>query len=169
MQPLKVILHHDLAADNAVGHCSKSLLPVPDPDGRREAATAMLARAVHQSLDLALGEVAPALLTPFLHSLGRNAAWNASRSMQGRTRLRAVRHEAAARASRCACALPPGVGGTFRIQIFIQPSSPEICSEIIPGGEEGCRRGNGVACFWATSLDKIIGAVTAIVSYRPSR
>jgi hypothetical protein len=32
VQPLKVILHHDLAADNAVGHCRKSLLPVPDPD-----------------------------------------------------------------------------------------------------------------------------------------
>src|SRR5262249_4690878 len=28
-------------------------------------------------------------------------------------------------------------------------------------------RGNGVACFWATSLEKIIGGVTAIVSYRP--
>ena len=58
MQPLKVILHHDLAADNAVGHCRKSLLPVPDPDGRREAAAAMLARAVHQPLNLALGEIA---------------------------------------------------------------------------------------------------------------
>src|SRR5262245_22051922 len=28
-------------------------------------------------------------------------------------------------------------------------------------------RGNGVACFWATSLEEIIGGVTAIVSYRP--
>jgi hypothetical protein len=27
-------------------------------------------------------------------------------------------------------------------------------------------RGNGVACFWATSLEEIIGGVTAIVSYR---
>ena len=26
--------------------------------------------------------------------------------------------------------------------------------------------GNGVACFWATSLEEIIGGVTAIVSYR---
>ena len=29
------------------------------------------------------------------------------------------------------------------------------------------RRGNGVACFWATSVEKIIGGVLAIVSYRP--
>src|SRR5262245_23322113 len=28
-------------------------------------------------------------------------------------------------------------------------------------------RGNGVACFWATSLEEIIGGVIAIVSYRP--
>jgi len=26
---------------------------------------------------------------------------------------------------------------------------------------------SGVACFWATSLEEIIGGVTAIVSYRP--
>src|SRR5262245_49132942 len=44
-------------------------------------------------------------------------------------------HEAA-RASRCACALPPGVGGTFRIQIFIQTPSPEIWRKTISGGEE---------------------------------
>src|SRR5262249_2398785 len=28
-------------------------------------------------------------------------------------------------------------------------------------------RGNGVACFWATSLEKIFGGVIAIVSFRP--
>ena len=28
-------------------------------------------------------------------------------------------------------------------------------------------RGNGVACFWATSLEKIIGGVIAIISFRP--
>src|SRR6516164_3283118 len=28
-------------------------------------------------------------------------------------------------------------------------------------------RGNGVACFWATSLEKIFGGVTAIISFRP--
>jgi len=29
-------------------------------------------------------------------------------------------------------------------------------------------RGNGVACFWATSLEEIIGGVIAIISFRPS-
>src|SRR5262249_57984656 len=28
-------------------------------------------------------------------------------------------------------------------------------------------RGNGVACFWATSLEEIIGGVIAIISFRP--
>src|SRR5262245_10202359 len=28
-------------------------------------------------------------------------------------------------------------------------------------------RGNGVACFWATSLEKIIGGVIAVISFRP--
>src|SRR5215468_5454110 len=28
-------------------------------------------------------------------------------------------------------------------------------------------RGNGVACFWATSLEKIFGGVIAIISLRP--
>ena len=27
-------------------------------------------------------------------------------------------------------------------------------------------RGNGVACFWVTSLEEIIGGVTAIISFR---
>src|SRR5262249_39560902 len=30
-------------------------------------------------------------------------------------------------------------------------------------------RGNGVACFWATSLEKIFGGVIAIISFRPRR
>jgi len=28
-------------------------------------------------------------------------------------------------------------------------------------------RGNGVACFWATSLEKIFGGVIAMISFRP--
>src|SRR5262249_35414130 len=52
-------------------------------------------------------------------------------------------HEAAERAARptsfCLAAGPlygtPG-GGTFRFQIFIQASSPEICRKTIFGGEE---------------------------------
>src|SRR5262245_39067091 len=47
-----------------------------------------------------------------------------------------VRHEAAARAARLACAEGPPVGGTFQFQIFIQTPSPEIWSETISGGEE---------------------------------
>src|SRR5262245_37615041 len=59
-------------------------------------------------------------------------------SHAGRRRLGAgVGHEAAARASRCACLCPRGGGGTFRIQIFIQTPSPEIWSEMISGSEEG--------------------------------
>ena len=50
--------------------------------------------------------------TCFLHSLERRMERIVIDA--GRTRLRAgVRHEAAARASRCACALPPGLGGLF--------------------------------------------------------
>ena len=69
----------------------------------------------------------------------------------GRRRLGAgVRHEAAARASRCASLCPRG--GTFRIQIFIQPSSPEIGVNYFWSGRLLVR--NGVACFWATSFRK---------------
>src|SRR5262252_1594403 len=60
----------------------------------------------------------------------------------------------------------PPVGGTFWFQIFIQAPSPEIWSETISGGEE-VLAGKGVACFWATSLEKIIGGVIAIISSRP--
>src|SRR5215472_5969763 len=53
-----------------------------------------------------------------------------------------VRHEAAARAARLACAEVPPVGGTFQFQIFIQTPSLDIWSETIsgeggPGGEMG--------------------------------
>src|SRR5262249_20994109 len=48
----------------------------------------------------------------------------------------------------------PPVGGTFWFQIFIQASSPEICRKTIFGGEGGCWRGSGVACFGATSFGK---------------
>src|SRR5262245_21338969 len=60
---------------------------------------------------------------------------------------------------------PPG-GGTFWFQIFIQAPSPEIWSETI-SGDEKVLAGEWVACFWATSLEKIVGGVTAIVPYHP--
>jgi len=59
----------------------------------------------------------------------------------------------------------PPVGGTFWFQIFIQAPSPEIWSETISGGEKVLARKWG-GLFWATSLEKIIGGVIAIVSYR---
>src|SRR5262249_54379843 len=55
--------------------------------------------------------------------------------------------------------------GTFWFQIFIQAPSPEIWSETISGAEGGSGAVSGVACFWATSLEEIIGGVAAIVSY----
>src|SRR5262245_2423219 len=63
--------------------------------------------------------------------------------------------------------MDPPVGGTFWFQIFIQAPSPEIWSETISGAEGGSGAVNGVACFWATSLEKIFGGVIAIISFRP--
>src|SRR5262245_3353309 len=61
---------------------------------------------------------------------------------------------------------PPPVGGTFWFQLFIQASSPEIWRKTISGGEEVLARKWG-GLFWATSLEKIFGGVTAIISFRP--
>src|SRR6516225_2364998 len=47
----------------------------------------------------------------------------------------------------------PPVGGTFWFQIFIQASSPEIRPQRFLAVRRSWR-GNGVACFWATSLKK---------------
>src|SRR5262249_40498391 len=49
---------------------------------------------------------------------------------------------------------PPPVGGAFWFPIFIQAPSPEAWRKSISGGEGGWWRGNGVACFWATSFGK---------------
>jgi len=61
---------------------------------------------------------------------------------------------------------PPPVGGTFWFQIFFQASSPEIWRKTIFGGEEVLAQKWG-GLFWATSLEKIIGGVIAIISFRP--
>src|SRR5262249_3623160 len=63
-----------------------------------------------------------------------------------------------------ACASPPG-GRARENRKFIQAPSPEIWSETISGGEEVLAR-KGVACFWATFLEKIFGGVIAIISFR---
>ena len=65
----------------------------------------------------------------------------------------------------CYAALDHPRRGTFWFQIFIQAPSPEIWSETISGGED-VLAGKCGGLFWATSLEKIIGGVTAIVSYR---
>src|SRR6516162_9900310 len=64
------------------------------------------------------------------------------------------------------CAAPPPVGRAREIRRLIQGSSPKTCFETISGGEGGCWRGKWGGLFWATSLEKIFGGVTAIVSYR---
>jgi putative tryptophan/tyrosine transport system substrate-binding protein len=48
---------------------------------------------------------------------------------------------------------------------LIQAPSPEMWSETIPAVRRSWRR-SGVACFWATSLEKVIGGVTALISFR---
>jgi len=59
----------------------------------------------------------------------------------------------------------PPVGGTFWFQIFIQAPSLEIWRKTISGAEGGLARKWG-GLFWATSLEKIIGGVIAIISFR---
>ena len=52
----------------------------------------------------------------------------------------------------------PPVGGTFWFQIFIQAPSLEIWRKTISGAEGGSGEEVGVACFWATSLEKFSAA-----------
>ena len=62
--------------------------------------------------------------------------------------------------------LCPPVGGTFWFQIFIQAPSLEIWRKrFLVLREVLARKWGGL--FWATSLEKIFGGVTAIISFRP--
>src|SRR5262249_26684037 len=124
----------------------------------------ILASAVHQPLDLALGEMASldcqvydgwsAFSGPrfhrnkapileaywlsymlFLHS--RKPAACTVIAMQDGGAGAGARHETAAHfclATERLCG--PPAGGTFRFQIFIKGSSPEIWSETVSGSEE---------------------------------
>ena len=56
--------------------------------------------------------------------------------------------------------MDPPIGGTFWFQIFIQAPSLEIWRKTISGAEGGSGEEVG-GLFWATSLEKIIGGVTA--------
>src|SRR5262249_47384633 len=64
------------------------------------------------------------------------------------------------------CAAPPPVGRAREIRRLIQGSSPKLALKLFLVVRRFWR-GNGVACFWATSLEKIFGGVIAIVSFRP--
>src|SRR5262245_45266358 len=77
-----------------------------------------------------------------------------------------VRHEAAARAARLACAEGPPVGGLFSFKFSSRPHPRKFGLKRFPAVRRSWR-GNGVACFWATSLEEIIGGAIAIISFRP--
>src|SRR5262249_19770578 len=69
------------------------------------------------------------------------------------------------REPRGAHALCPGVGGTFRIQIFILTPSPEIWSETVSGGEE-VLAGKWGSLFLGYLLGKNIGGGVLVISFR---
>src|SRR5262245_36404567 len=123
------------------------------------AVATILASAVHQPLDLALGEIASldcqvydgwcAFLGSRFHAdkpclrgnnclaytdshkgrIGRIKRIGIAMQMEGGRVRMRRRHEPRG----WACAEGPPVGGTFQFQIFIQTPSPEIWSETISG------------------------------------
>jgi hypothetical protein len=146
---------------------------------------AMLSGAVHQPVDLALGEVAPldcqvydawcAFLgcrfhadklclrvtdclaqTLFLHS-GKGTQASPRRQIGGPARGVAQPGWA------CVCE-PPG-GRARENRKFIQAPSPEIWSETISGGEE-VLAGKWGGLFLGYLLGKIFGGAIAIISFR---
>jgi len=60
----------------------------------------------------------------------------------------------------------PPVGGLFGFKFSSRPHPRKLGVKRFLAVRKSWR-GNGVACFWATSLEKIFGGVIAIVSYRP--
>src|SRR5262245_54274395 len=60
----------------------------------------------------------------------------------------------------------PPVGGLFNFKLSSWPHPWEFGQNYFRC-EGGCSRGKEVACFWATSLEKILGGVIAIISFRP--
>src|SRR5262249_48291356 len=157
-------------------------MAVGDQDHGRVAMliAAVLARAVHQPLDLALGEIAPldcqvydawgAFLgcrfhagkpclrasycigyTPFLHSCkGRQAS--PRRQIGGPARGVASPDGNASKSSGRACASPPGGGGA-KIENSSRRHPPKFGQKRFLAVRKSWR-GNGVACFWATSFGK---------------
>src|SRR5262245_11756428 len=72
------------------------------------------------------------------------------------------------RAMRCIFFTPnlPPVGGTFQFQIFIHASSLEIWRKTISGAEGGSGEEVGWPVFGLPPLEKIIGGVIALISFR---
>src|SRR5262245_42067338 len=115
---------------------------VGDQDHGRVAmpVAAMLSGAVHQALDLALGEIA-SLDCQVYDAWCAFFGWSASRSqcrMEALGRVRGMRRRHEPRGQPHFVLLPnlymgPPVGGTFWFQIFIQASSPEIWRKTIFG------------------------------------
>src|SRR5262249_40591180 len=133
------------------------------------AVAAMLAGTVHQSLDLALGGIAPFNCQVY----DGWCAFLGCRFHADKPCLRATYHGGAGREANLIFVLPPNVyggppvGGLFWFQIFIQALSLEIWRKTISGAEGGCWRGKWGGLFWATSLEKIIDGLIAIISFRP--
>src|SRR5262249_35414129 len=165
---------------------------------------AVLARAIHQPVDLALGEVAPldcqvydawgAFLgcrfhadkrclriahclpyTHFLHSRkGRATAWSASRSqcrMEAPGRVRGMRRRNEPR-GQPHFVLPPDLymgppgGGLFGFKFSSRPHPRKFAvKRFLVVRRLLVRKWGGL--FWATSLEKIIDGVIAIISFRP--
>src|SRR5215475_6075477 len=61
---------------------------------------------------------------------------------------------------------PPGGGGLFGFK-FSSRRHPRKFGQKRFLAMRRSWRGNGVACFWATSLEKIFGSVIAIILFRP--
>ena len=84
-----------------------------------------------------------------------------------------AQHGGAGREANLIFVLPPNVyvappvgGGLFGFKFSSRPH-PWKFGQIRFLAVRRSWRGNGVACFWATSLKKIFGGVIAIISFRP--
>ena len=85
-----------------------------------------------------------------------------------------ARHEAAARAARPTSFLSchrtsmwaPRWGGLFGFKFSSRPHPRKFGLKRFLAVRRSWR-GNGVACFWATSLEKIFGGVIAVISAVP--
>src|SRR6516164_673338 len=99
---------------------------------------------------------------------GGAAAWSASRSqcrMEAPGRVREPRASLILSCRRTSIMNPP-VGGLFGFKFLRRPHPRKFGQKRFLAVRRSWR-GNGVACFWATSLEKIFGGVIAMISFRP--